>query len=56
MKNNKSLSFSEILQRGIDKQNRKAAKNRSLMDSILAQNQAAGKPGGPILLSALVKR
>jgi hypothetical protein len=48
-------SFAEIISNKINKLNKKRARNVSLIESILAQNQAGAK-SGPIALSALIKR
>jgi anthranilate phosphoribosyltransferase len=51
----KTKSFAEIIQKKIDKENKRREKSRGLLASIMAQN-ANGIKTGPILLSSLVSK
>ena len=44
MKAKKPLTFSEMLQRQIDKQNKRAAESKAAMNRLLAQYQASKPP------------
>ena len=48
-----SSSFSAILQRGIDKENKRREKSRLALSAAMARQ---GVKSGPILLSALVRK